>query len=270
MNLSTASFVRVGTKLNISKVVLLVIPGFGLVIAILILLLVIWPRFSEVLKLRAENRQLAERLASMETKVKTLEGFDKSVLEVQLAVAEQLLPSDKAVFAFVRQIEMAAAGAGIILNKLDVSPGSLSGVDVPTAGITPSASGAGGASTSTTDQLAGFKVPIRIGITGDYRSTLAFLNTLASLSRVNGIGDLSLTSSSSAGEAALLKSALSIDAYFKPLPSELGSIESPIVDLTASEKALIEKVKVTTATPSIPIPSVPSVPTGKTDIFAPF
>ena len=58
-----------------------------------------------------------------------------------------------------------------------------------------------------------------------------------------------------------------MDAYWQPLPSELGSIESPIGVLTDDEQKLLRNVQAEVLKPP---PNVPIVPTGKTDLFSPF
>jgi len=91
---------------------------------------------------------------------------------------------------------------------------------------------------------------------------------LFSVSRILAIKDLNLSAStSSSGEGSQMRAAMTIDAYWQPLPKELNSIESPIEDLTETELAILNQVS---STGTVSTPSIPSVPTGKTDLFSSF
>ena len=63
---------------------------------------------------------------------------------------------------------------------------------------------------------------------------------------------------------------MTISAYWKQLPTDLGSIETPVVELTESEKETLQKIIDTGLATAIPAPSLPQVPVGREDIFAPF
>lgn len=233
-------------------------PAGAVLVCAIVLILVVWPKMSQALKIRATNAEFSSRIAAFSTKLSILSSLDEKQLESQLGSAEQILPSDKAVFSFVRQIEAASSKNGVILDKVDVAPGILSGADseiaVPSAGVVVEAAP---------------KIQVKISIQSDYRAFLSFFRDLYSVPRVIGIRDLSI--SSGTGENGnILSSSFVVDAYWKSLPTELGSIESPVVDLTSEEKKMLESVKAVEVASGATSSAVPAVPTGRSDLFAPF
>jgi len=250
---------KVGKGIDVSKITTFGAPIGAIGVSFIILLLVVWPKLTEALKLRASNVELASRVESLAVKVQLLSSLDKVQLDSQLGSSEQLLPSDKSIFTFVRQVETAAARNGVLLNKVDVAPGALaddgSTKQAPQAGVVVDAAP---------------KVQVKVAMTSDYKSFLNFMSSIYSISRVIGVRDLTLSSGSGTGEAAALRTSLVIDAYWKPLPTQLGSIESPIENLSTKEEDLLKRAKAAEVNESIPPAVVPTVPTGRSDLFAPF
>lgn len=268
MNLPSLSIARLLPKIEFGRTQLLLAPAGAILIALIVLVLVIWPKFTQALAIRAENQQLAVRIGVLETKVQVLESLDRNDLVEQLGDAERLLPSDKAVFSYIRQIEAAASAAGVILSKVDVAPGILSGGSAG-ASQPPTAQGAtpGGAG----DALEGAKVQVKISLTSDYKSLVTLLERLMSLARVSAVRDLTIASASATGEVVPLRTSMALDAYFRPLPKELGSIEAPIEVLTEEEEKILAGVHAAAiSSPVTTSSAVVAVPTGRTDLFAPF
>ena len=248
-----------GAGADFTKISAMAAPIGAMAISFLVLLLIVWPKFSEVLRLRADNEQLAVRASAMQQKVQSLQSRDAVQLEEQLIAAEQLLPSDKGVFSFVYQIERAAGASGVLLSRVEVAPGAVGegAVDKPTQ----PAKGQDDISA-----LAG-KIQVKVSATADYKSFLQFLNNLLAAARVMSFRDLNIASSGGA-ESSQIKVTLVTEAFFKPLPKQLASVESPIEELTEEEEARLAEVEATgfIAAP----PTVPQVPLGRTDLFAPF
>jgi len=256
MNLSSITLPKIGDEAEISKWMGLAAPVGAIIISGVIIVLILWPKFTQIVQLRNDNKQLAIRVESLKAKADKLARLDREDLDIKLGIVEQLLPSDKGVFTLVKQIEETSGASGILLNKIDLAPGSLKGV------------GEKGASTATagTEGDSAPSIQLRVLLTGDYRSFEQFLKNIFSISRVLSVRDLSLSSSaSSAGEGTQVRTSLTIHAYWLPLPKELDSIESEIEDLTAEELLTLEQIR---STGFISPPVIPAVPTGKGDLFS--
>ena len=262
MVLPAISMLKIEKGTEISKLITLVVPIVSVLISILVVALVVWPKFNEVLRLRSANKDLEILAGKLEEKADKLSSLDGDKLVIQLGAAEQILPSDKEPFVLVRQTEGAAAVSGVLLNRIEVVPGAIGQVSAQKE--TPPAAGASAQPPTGGDTGAeASKIQLRISLTGDYKSLLSFLDNILSLPRVATIRDLVVFS----GQSGQLTSAFMIEAYWQSIPTELASIETPIEDLTQSESARLEQVTLAgLASPA----AVPPVPLGRSDLFSPF
>ena len=258
MQIPTLSILK-SNNVGLSKISNLAAPGGAILISLIILALIVWPKFSDVLRLRTANKDLVTRAESLAKKADRLGGFDRIVLEEQLVSAEQLLPSDKSVFNLVSQVEKTAGASGVLLNRVELTPGTLSESAPPDKPV-PTAP-------QVKDDVVTIapKIQLKIQFSSDYRSLVIFLNNVLSLPRTIAIRELTIASSS--GQSSQIKASMIVDAYWKPLPKQLAAIESAIEDLTPTEKARLERIS---STGLSTLPSVPSVPLGRQDLFAPF
>jgi Tfp pilus assembly protein PilO len=238
-------------------------PILAIVVSLLVVVFVVWPKFSQVLRMRVANEELVTRANALSQKAQTLQSLEKDILQTQLVASEQLLPSDKGVFTLVSQIEQAATASAIVLSRVDVTPGNLSPTDT---GKPEAQSSAAPAPSTTGEEVANaLSLQVKISTSSDYKSFLQFLSNLFAASRVVTVNDLGMSSASSDNQ---IKVALTVEAYWQALPGQLPSIEAPLVELTESELARLEQVS-KTGLVSAPQTS-PQVPLGRSDLFAPF
>ena len=249
------------TKIDTSGLAVFGMPALAIGVSILIAFFVVWPKFSQALSLRAANSELTVRVEALDLKADVLASLDRSELETQLALSEQLLPSDKGAFVFVRQIENAAATSGVFLDRVDLVPGNLKTDD--TGENSPPVVG-DNAKPSISPSLQ-----VRVSTTSNYSSLISFLGTLFSISRVTGINELTIASESDDEGVSALKATFVIDAFWRPLPSQLGSIESAVSTLSASELEVLANARILESGGGA-TPVVPQVPTGRADLFSPF
>lgn len=271
--ISLPAFPKIGSGEEASKILKLAAPIIALFIALIVFVLVVWPTFNKVIGITVSNRQLSGRVVSLQSKADELQTLDKNQLDQQLSASEQLLPSDKGVFSIVQQIEREASASGVILNKVDVAPGSIGGSSSDEKTSQPSP--APGAVTESGD-LGGTTVDtplvqLKVSFTGDYQGFLSFIKAITSLPRVVSIHDLSIVAGG-AEASSVIHVQMTVNAYWKPLPGELPPVESPIEKLSESELKILDNVKFedTTSAPIINGSAAAPVPTGRTDIFAPF
>lgn len=266
-----------GDKLN--KYVKLAAPASAIGVCAIVLMFVVWPTVDKLIKLNISNRNLSERALKLDQKAKDLVSLDRDLLDKQLGAGEMMLPSDKGVFIMVQQLEKVASSSGVILNKVDVTPGTVG--DNMTLGQSGTAQGTAGAPVVAPGQGAADlgelavstpKVQLKVSLTSDYSAFLQFLSALSALPRVVSVHDLTLASSS-VGSSAALRSVLTLDAYWSPLPKELPDVETPINKLSSNEEKLLNDVSFQSASfggSEISAPAGPQVPIGRSDIFAPF
>ena len=95
MVLPAISMLKIEKGTEISKLITLVVPIVSVLISILVVALVVWPKFNEVLRLRSANKDLEILAGKLEEKADKLSSLDGDKLVIQLGAAEQILPSDK-------------------------------------------------------------------------------------------------------------------------------------------------------------------------------
>jgi len=258
----TKATAKAESNLDIAKYLSLAVPVVSVLVSFAVLLMIVWPKFSEALQIKKSNTEFVQKADSLKQKAVILASLDKAELEEQVVAAQQLLPSDKNVFLLISQIEKAAAGSGVLLNRVETTPGSVGAVSAGQS-ASPAPSGAG-----VQTEIAP-SVKVSVSLTSGYSSLLQFLNNTLTLPRVISISDLSISASSSEGSAQL-KASMSIIAYYKQLPTDLGSIEAPISELSGSEKAKLKQIIDTGLASTPSVTEVPQVSVGRADIFAPF
>ena len=247
-------------------------PTVGAIaISLIVLIFVVWPKISQMFRIQADNRIQADKLVILDEKLRKLEvkSADIETMEANLAAADALIPSDKGVFTLIAQLEKAAAASGVLLNRVDIAPGPIEGDGLST---TTSSSAAVSqqpvvaAQSGTVDSFGlAPRVQVKLSLTSDYKSFLQFLNNSLAISRVVAIQDLSVASASES--SSQVRAAMVVNAFWKPLPRELSSIETPIEELTGEESARLSQVSETGLSGVAPIGPVTL---GRSDLFAPF
>lgn len=275
MNLPSLT-VDAGTKtehslLAVSKILIFAPSILAIVVSILIGFFVVWPKFNEVLKLKESNKTLEGTSVKLSEKAEALSRFDQSKLKTQLTSAERVLPSEKNIFLFIRQIEDIRNKSGVVITSLSV--GSVGQFKSNTAKPDPADGKVGvpapappvvGADNDIAVSVGASAVEMKVSVTSDYRSILQFLNNLYAMARVTIVKDLSFASS----PEGQITTTLVISSLWQPLPSDLPSIESPLPTLGKAETDLLAKIESSGAdTASAPVPDVPK---GRPDIFTKF
>ncbi len=273
MNLPSLT-VGAGTKADspiaeIGKFLIFAPSILAIVASISIAFFVVWPKFNEVVKLKESNKTLEATSVKLSDKVKALSVLDQSKLKTQLTSAELLLPSEKNIFPFIRQIEDIRNRSGVVITSLSVGTvGQFnSGKAKPDAGA-PSAPApvppAAGADSDIAGSVSASVVEMKVSVTSDYRSILQFLNNLYAMARVTIVKDLSFSPTAD----GQITTSLVISSLWQPLPSDLPSIEAPLPSLTKADTDLLSKIE-NEGPISAPAP-VPDVPKGRPDIFTKF
>lgn len=263
MNLSSLTAASKAEKgVDFGKILMFGPPIASIAVSVLIVIFVVWPRFSDVMTLQKSNITLAENADKLEKKVTLLASLDESKLRSQLVASVKLVPSDKDIFSFIGLIEQTRNSTGVAITNLSVgSVGQFGSAKADGSGSAPAPPPPGAGDLA----IAGAsEVQMKLSVTSDYRSIMQFLNSVYALPRVVLVKDLSLSSAQSQ-----ITSSMTINALWAQLPTELASIEAPLATLTKSQQDIIEKVELT-GTSSTVNTVVPDVATGRNDLFTPF
>lgn len=263
---------RAEKTFDLSKVLLFGPSIFAIVVAFIVAGVVVWPKYQEVQQLKISNKTLEETAVKLESKAAALSALDKEKLRSQLVAADQLLPSEKGIFTFIRQIENVRTNSGVIINNLSVgSVGQFSsGSGEPAeAGTTGSATAPAPAPPPTAQGTPGQvelgdvqTVTAKVTISSDFDQIFSFLNQLYGLPRVTSVSGLTFAQD----QRGLISTTMDITSLWQELPTQLPSVETPLPDLSSAEIELLAKVQ-SESSISPPV-VVPDVPKNKANIFA--
>src|SRR3990167_311520 len=113
MNLSSLTAATKAEKgVDFEKILMFGPPIASIAVSVLIVIFIVWPRFSDVMTLQKTNKTQAENADMLEKKVALLASLDESKLKSQLVASVKLIPSDKEIFSFIGLIEQTRNSSG--------------------------------------------------------------------------------------------------------------------------------------------------------------
>lgn len=253
-------------SLDLSKLIAFAPSVVAIVASVAIGFFVVWPKFGETLRLQKSNKDLEISAGKLEDKAQALATLDKNKLKSQLGAAEQLLPSEKGIFTFIRQMENVRNDSGVVISNLSVgSVGQFSsGSETAPSGSATAPPPAPAAADSLVTSAGVSQVDMKLSVSSDYKSVLKFLDAVYALPRVTNIKDLTF----GVGTTGQISTNLVVSSMWQALPKDLPAVEAPVVLVSSKNEALLSKVENTGAVSSPVV--VPDVPKGKPDIFTPF
>ena len=106
-----------------------------------------------------------------------------------------------------------------------------------------------------------FIIPVKIDIIGNIDQINNFINSLADLTnRIITVNNISWGSSAD----GLYKVSLDGNSYFYPLPSKIGGIDSPLVEINEKQQKILDTIA---AIPAQRVDESEFVPLGKPNLF---
>ncbi len=264
---------RAEKSFDMSRIMLFGPAVVAILASVVIGVLVVWPKYSEMRRLSESNKTLAETAVKLENKAATLSKMDREELRVQLAAAELLLPSNKSIFTFIRQIEDVRSASGVIITNLSVgsvgkfsskdsagSAGADDGAGAAGAPVPPPPGAAGGGQSPNLGDVK--SVTMNVSVTSDFDQIFRFLNEVYSLPRVTTVSGLAFT----IDRSGLIATTMEINSLWQDRPAQLASVEAPLPELSGGELALLKKVE-SEGVVGTPV-EIPDVPRGKANIFS--
>lgn len=268
---------RTEKSFDLSKIMMFA-PSIGAVLlSIAIFALVVWPKFTEARQLNEQNKVFEVKAVKLEDKATRLAKLDREQLRVQLAAAELLLPSDKSIFSFIRQIEGVSDNSGVIVGTLNIgkvgefSPkkqvegnqdgaADASGQAAGTAATPPPLSPTAGEGKIDLGDVE--MVTATVSITSNFDQVFTFLNGVYSLPRVSTISGLNF----SIDNDGLIGANMEIHSLWQSRPVQLASVEEALPELGSAEVELLRKIE-KEGVVGTPV-EIPDVPRGKSNIFS--
>lgn len=186
-------------------------------------------------------------------KLQFLEAIPEDDLRNQLVVLLSTVPQDKSVPTILTTIDGLANQSGVTIVDMNLtSPGSL-------------ATGAASRQSVSEKKIGASTLAFSLSASGTYDQIRAFVGQINNVRRLFDVSSFDI-SVSNAGSTQVR---LSLNAFYQPLPTKVGSIEVPVAVLTQKEEELLATL---TQYPDLSQPLIepltPVLSGGKRDPFA--
>lgn len=211
-------------SLNVDKIKPYLLPIIALVVLIVLVPLVIMPWIGEVRTNYANYNDRKTKLTEMQVKADKLEKMDATAnLNTLQTEVEPAIPSQADPSGVLGTLEQLAYASG-------TTPKGVQFAAAATAAPVAAAAGAPAAGTS---------VATNITVEGPYANVVSFVTQSESIRRVVGLTSLHITASQVPG---VVTATFDVVAPYQAVPTDLGSTDQPLPELTAAKTITLKKV----------------------------
>lgn len=159
-------------------------------------------------------------------KLALLEGISEDDIRERLIILLSAVTAEKSVPTIFNTVEGLANLSGVSIADMSLtSPGSL-------------ATGAASRQSASEKKIGASSLPFSINISGTYDQMRAFVGQINKVRRIFNISSFDL----SIAPSGVVQVRLALAAFYQPLPTKVGSVQSPVTPLTQKEEALLVKV----------------------------
>lgn len=228
------------------SITILLVSAFGLLAGII-------PLAKSGLDINSSSATLSMEVDALNKKVSILQSADEDMLRSNLQALLIAVPSDKSLSTLLGTVDGLSAKTGVSVGTLSLTrPGSLATVS---------------ATRLTADERAvGSNIlPFSLSVSGTLDQVKAFLSAAVSVRRLFRIRSFDIVFANT----NVITANLSMDAFYSPLPSTIGTVRTPISALSATDTEFIAKITAMQqfAQPSAVLPAA-AAGAGKPDPFS--
>lgn len=184
--------------------------------SLILIIFVIYPQTVKLILNQQAQGELTTKTQFLDTKVQALEGYDANVLGNQVNLALGFYPADKEIVPILGLLQNIASESGFSIVSI-----SLSGGGVKTQG-------------SKTQSYV-----VKLEALGSIQALPHFLSTIEGSPRLMRVSSFDVTSANSSKGASI---AIDVDVLYSAPPSDLGSIDSPLPELSQKDQEVISKL----------------------------
>lgn len=184
--------------------------------ALILILFVIYPQTVSLMTNQNISEELFTKLKFLDTKVQALEGYNVDDLTNKVDVALGFYPVEKDIIPVLGLLQSLTAQTGFTINAM-----SLSGI--------------GGKVQNTKAQ----SFSIKMELIGPNQSLPFFLSQIESSKRLMRVNSVDVISSGVSGGVGV---SVEVDVLYSSPPTDLGSINSPLPELSKKDLEVIAKL----------------------------
>lgn len=205
--------------------------GFGISFVIVVVIVVgvfagILPAFAAIISMRKNVNDLSSQITILRQKASILESIDEETYKAYLTELSLAVPTDKSLTSLFATIDGLSQETGVTLSNFTLTkPGSIA---------TESAK-----RLSNDERKVGSSfLPFTLTVNGTYDQIRTFVERAVLVRRFFRIRYFSI----SFDQKETFSVHMGMDAYYAPLPTNLGSASQTVDSLTESDQAVIERV----------------------------
>lgn len=209
---------------EIRKYEIFIASAFILLMIIILSIGLLVPNFNRAQEIYQKQKELTIRLENLRKKDNTLSGLDFNYYKDNFVKINYVLPEAKDYVSLFKTFDLLEKKEGVSIIKTDFQLGIVS---------TDSSKLAKTAGSPT------FFIPVTIEVIGNLPSLQNFIKSLSDYTgRFISIDSFSWVKKD--GDRLLLN--LSGRAYFYPLPTTLGTVDSPLAKISENEEKILAKI----------------------------
>jgi len=226
---------------------LFLIPLLVIFSTIILIFIVLIPRFKKVIEFKELIKEKNLRLEKLSSKLADLEGLDEVSLKNKADLTLKAIPDKKDVMVILSLLTNISQVSQINLDSLKVSPGEISSESA--------------AQKSNSMEIINFEIKA----IGDRIKILDFLKKIEGVIPLLNIGKVKIGKYEQNFSVQV-----SVENYYSGLPKSLGKIDSPLPKLTKEEEnasSLLDGFEFYERLRESPIPSPPTSSEGRSSPF---
>lgn len=205
--------------------------GFGVSFIIIVVIVVgvfvgVLPAFAAIISMRKNVSDLSNQITILRQKASILESIDEEAYKAYLTELSLAVPTDKSLTSLFATIDGLSQETGVTLSNFTLTkPGSIA---------TESAKRL----TNDERKVGSSFLPFTLTVSGTYDQIRTFVERSVLVRRFFRIRHFSI----SFDQKETFSVHMGMDAYYAPLPTNLGSASQTVDSLTESDQAVIERV----------------------------
>lgn len=205
-------------KLSLKRIQPFLTPGLILLIIILSGFLILRPRIEKISLVQRDLARKEDRLTKLTAKVAALEGLDEFELALKAELATKAFPAEKNFPLFLSVLKRLTLQNNLETIGLKVTPGEIATVSAQPKSGSPS-------------------LMFTVNLAGQMADLKQFLAQVAQTAPLMIVHNLKV---SVAGET--VEASFSLEGPFLALPTTLGKVEKPLVQVTPQEEEVYQEL----------------------------
>jgi Tfp pilus assembly protein PilO len=212
---------EVGKVPDVKKYRHFLIPGVVLVLIVLSAILILKPKFDEIMKLRREIAKQKEELTQLSSKVAILSGYDENELKTRTEKLLEVLPAEKDGPLVMATVRVLVSEHNLELQKLTVGVGKIA--------------------TEAAEKKIQEPLPslaVDLDVIGSLEDLNNFLDALEVAAPMMRIRQLTIIRE----EEETIQSKLQMASYYLTVPTTIGKPTRPVDLITSAEEEAYQKL----------------------------